>query len=220
MRKILSIIILSIIIGIEIKAQVLSVSDTIHELSFFCISQVSGDTIHRSSARYSPMDEDVNQNFRDLRIEKVKVENNIFYVLTFQKTSVVSYDAKSYVTLAIEFGRKNTSQHDVLNDSYYFALTESQYNEIRNIIAEGKGKIKKIKSDIQGEPYVGPNSIKHCLKSRYKVEHTFAISAFGNEIKFRLPETYYGMRLTKKLFNNNHFTCNREVFEKLFNNLQ
>lgn len=50
------------------------------------------------------------------------------------------------------------------NDSYYFALTESQYNEIRNIIAEGKGKIKKIKSDIQGEPYVGPNSIKHCLK--------------------------------------------------------
>lgn len=85
MRKILSIIILSIIIGIEIKAQVLSVSDTIHELSFFSISQVSGDTIHRSSARYSPMDEDVNQNFRDLRIEKVKVENNIFYVLTFQK---------------------------------------------------------------------------------------------------------------------------------------
>lgn len=51
MRKILSIIILSIIIGIEIKAQVLSVSDTIHELSFFSISQVSGDTIHRSSAR-------------------------------------------------------------------------------------------------------------------------------------------------------------------------
>lgn len=134
MRKILSIIIPSIIIGIEIKAQVLSVSDTIHELSFFSISQVSGDTIHRSSARYSPMDEDVNQNFRDLRIEKVKVENNIFYVLTFQKTSVVSYDAKSYVTLAIEFGRKNTSQHDVLNDSYYFALTESQYNLLAELI--------------------------------------------------------------------------------------
>lgn len=107
------------------------------------------------------------------------------YVLTYQKTSVVSYDAKSYVTLAIEFGRKNTSQYDVLNDSYYFALTESQYNEIKSIIANGTGKIKKIKSSIQGEPYVGINSIKHRLKSRYKVEHTFAISAVGDEIRFR-----------------------------------
>lgn len=117
MKKIISIIVLFIAIGITSKAQVLSVSDTIHELSFFSISQVSGDTIYRSSTRYSPMDEDVNQNFRNLRIEKVKVDNNIFYVLTYQKTSVVSYDAKSYVTLAIEFGRKNTSQYDVLNDS-------------------------------------------------------------------------------------------------------
>lgn len=219
MKKIISIIFLFIVIGIETEAQVLSVSDTIHELSFFSISQVSGDTIYRSSTRYSPMDEDVNQNFRNLRIEKVKIDNNIFYVLTFQKTSVVSYDAKSYVTLAVEFGRKNTSQHDVLNDSYYFALTESQYNEIKSIIANGKGKIKKIKSSIQGEPYVGPSSIKHCLKSRYKVEHTFAISALGNEVKFRLPETYYSMTLTKKLFNNNHFICDREIFKRLFNNL-
>lgn len=219
MKKIISIIVLFIAIGITSKAQVLSVSDTIHELSFFSISQVSGDTIYRSSTRYSPMDEDVNQNFRNLRIEKVKVDNNIFYVLTYQKTSVVSYDAKSYVTLAIEFGRKNTSQYDVLNDSYYFALTESQYNEIKSIIANGTGKIKKIKSSIQGEPYVGINSKKHRLKSRYKVEHTFAISAVGDEIRFRLPETYYGMRLTKKFFNNNHFTCNREVFERLFNSL-
>lgn len=85
MKKIISIIVLFIAIGITSKAQVLSVSDTIHELSFFSISQVSGDTIYRSSTRYSPMDEDVNQNFRNLRIEKVKVDNNIFYVLTYLK---------------------------------------------------------------------------------------------------------------------------------------
>lgn len=49
MKKIISIIVLFIAIGITSKAQVLSVSDTIHELSFFSISQVSGDTIYRSS---------------------------------------------------------------------------------------------------------------------------------------------------------------------------
>lgn len=214
MKKTLYFVFLFIAIGIKTNAQVLSISDTIKELSFFSIKS-SGDTIRRSSTRYSPLDESVNQNFKNLRFEKVKVNDENFYVLTYQKTSVVKFDVESYVTLAIEFERKNTSQYENLNDSYYFALTEKQYHELKNLITNGTGKILKIKSKIHGEPYVGLNSIKYSLKNQYKVEHIFTISAFNDEINFRLPETYYNIKLTKKLFKNHHFICDKKTFEKL-----
>ena len=99
-------------------AQVLAVSDTIKELDYYTPKYI------RKNTQYSPEDEERNQNFANLRIEKVVVENQTFYVMVFNKISVTYYDISSYVTLAVEFGRKSTSQYDSFNDSFFFAFTE------------------------------------------------------------------------------------------------
>ena len=198
----------------SLNAQVIAVSDTIREMNYYGYNDSLEEYYIRKNSQYSPNEDERNQNFANLRMEKVIVENQTLYVMVFDKISVTHYNLHSYVTLAVEFGRKSASSYQSFNNSFFFAFTEEQYNNLKRNCYENENKIIRIKGDIANIRYCIGN-IEHELNTKYNVEHSFVFSSYNDSVKFRLPEQYYIPRFSKKLFRNGHFKCSIKEFEKL-----
>lgn len=214
MRKILLIYILSLL-TIHSKSQILATSDTINDIKFIFYSIYSDEWYKRDSYRYSPSLEDKQQNFRDLMLKKERVEDENYYVMTFKIVTVLEYNSEAYFSNLIRSAGKSTERFYSSEHESYFAMTEKQYIDLKKCLQKNDGKIHKFNSKINGNTFVEGLSIKSNLKNKYRVKKTFAIRSDGSKVYFRLPEEYYALRLSNKLFNRYHFECDIKTFNKI-----